>query len=74
MKIGRKVLLMAGSLAMGLIAGGCGGVNASGSVSPATFLLPGILYRTPAAKPLDEVRDPEVARIVAPETGAAGQP
>jgi hypothetical protein len=74
MKFGRKLLLMAGALAMGGIAGGCGGVNATGSVSPATFLLPGIMYRTPAAKPLDEVRDPEVARTTAADTGSAGQP
>jgi len=25
---------------------GCGGINASGSVSPATFLLPGVIMNT----------------------------
>jgi len=74
MKLGRRLAVIAGSLALGFAAAGCGGVNARGSVSPATFLLPGILYRTPEAKPLDAVQDPEVARLVGFGNEAAGQP
>lgn len=74
MKFGRRLALVAGSLALGYAAAGCGGVNARGSVSPASFLLPGILYRTPEAKPLDAVRDPEVARVDPVDNAAAGQP
>lgn len=75
MRSGRKLLLIAGALATGLLVSGCGGVNATGSVSPATFLLPGIMYRTPQAKPLDTVRDPEVARNGNhPFADVAGQP
>ena len=61
MKLGRRLTLVAGAVAAGLLMSGCGGVNATGSVSPATFLLPGIMYRTPEVKPLDPVRVPEVA-------------
>jgi hypothetical protein len=74
MKLGRRLAVIAGSLALGFAAAGCGGVNARGSVSPATFLLPGILYRTPEAKPLDAVQNPEVARLVGFGNEAAGQP
>ncbi len=74
MKLGRRLAVVGGSLALGFAATGCGGVNARGSVSPASFLLPGILYRTPETKPLDAVRDPEVARVDGFETGVAGQP
>lgn len=75
MKLGRRLVLVAGTIAAGFFVSGCGGVNATGSVSPATFLLPGILYRTPEAKPLDQVREPEFAgQSRGPEAGEAGQP
>jgi hypothetical protein len=41
-----------------LLSGGCGGINASQSVSPATFLIPGLLKATPpppANEPLPPV-------------------
>lgn len=75
MKLGRRLTLVAGAAAAGLLMTGCGGVNATGSVSPATFLLPGILYKTPEVKPLDPVRAPEVVgRSDGQESSAAGQP
>jgi hypothetical protein len=40
-----KFMLML--VAVALIGAGCGGINASQSVSPATFLMPGILKNTP---------------------------
>lgn len=39
----RGLLLMALALAASLAVSGCGGINASGGVSPSTFLIPGIL-------------------------------
>jgi hypothetical protein len=75
MKLGRRLTLVAGAVAAGLLVSGCGGVNATGSVSPATFLLPGILYRTPEVKPLDPVRTPEfVGKHAVDQSGIAGQP
>lgn len=75
MKLGRRLTLVAGAVAAGLLMSGCGGVNATGSVSPATFLLPGIMYRTPEVKPLDPVRVPEVAvRSAGQQSDVAGQP
>jgi hypothetical protein len=75
MKLGRRLTLVAGAVAAGLLMSGCGGVNATGSVSPATFLLPGIMYRTPEVKPLDPVRAPEVAvRTAGQQSDVAGQP
>lgn len=75
MKLGRRLTLVAGAVAAGLLMSGCGGVNATGSVSPATFLLPGIMYRTPEVKPLDPVRAPEVAvRSLGQQGDVAGQP
>jgi hypothetical protein len=39
-------------LALALAAGtGCGGINASGSVSPASFFLPGFFGKAPVSKP-----------------------
>jgi hypothetical protein len=58
-KLNRKVgivLLLAGSALLG---SGCSGINASQSVSPATFLLPGLLKADPPVTepnaPLPEV-------------------
>ncbi|HXA44692.1 MAG TPA: hypothetical protein VNZ25_04235 [Candidatus Angelobacter sp.] len=39
---------MAIFVAIALATGGCGGINASQSVSPLDFLLPGILKNSPA--------------------------
>jgi hypothetical protein len=35
----------------GLFGAGCSGINAGGSVSPATFFLPGIMKADPAPSP-----------------------
>ncbi|MBI5384491.1 MAG: hypothetical protein HZA90_07355 [Verrucomicrobia bacterium] len=35
------------------LAMGCSGINASKSVSPASFLLPGLIRNAPAPEPLD---------------------
>ena len=39
---------MAMFVALALATGGCGGINASQSVSPLDFLLPGIIKNNPA--------------------------
>jgi hypothetical protein len=39
-------LWLAMLMASALFLTGCGGINATGSVSPATFLLPGIMMNT----------------------------
>jgi hypothetical protein len=39
----RGLIVMALTLAATLAMSGCGGINASGGISPATFLIPGIL-------------------------------
>ena len=44
--VGRGIIWTACALVCALMAG-CGGVNASGSVSPASFFLPGIIEHTP---------------------------
>jgi hypothetical protein len=35
-------------VALALLTGGCGGLNATQTVSPATFFLPGIMKASPA--------------------------
>jgi hypothetical protein len=51
----RRFILGLGLLAVIALASGCSGINASGSVSPATFLLPGLSETTPnATVPADE--------------------
>jgi len=46
---------------------GCGGLGASGSVSPATFLLPGLMYndsqRTKAQDPIEKQSSPQIAAV-----------
>jgi hypothetical protein len=48
MKLKRAVIAGALLLAVGLVAG-CSGINASHSVSPATFLLPVLIQAAPPA-------------------------
>lgn len=38
---------LAVTVALGLLCGGCSGINASHSVSPASFFLPGLLKHDP---------------------------
>jgi hypothetical protein len=52
-------------LAVAILGSGCGGVNASGSVSPATFLLPGLMQNTPSKEPLTEPAAAEPNTILA---------
>jgi hypothetical protein len=42
--------------AIALLASGCSGFNASGSISPATFLLPGLMKADPV--PMEEQNPP----------------
>ena len=45
-------MLLAALLALGLFSAGCGGINATGTVSPAMFLVPGLLRNdTPTVAP-----------------------
>ena len=48
-RITRNLLALALWLALALGGTGCGGVNASQSVSPASFLLPGLMKAGPPA-------------------------
>lgn len=52
MKLNRAVIASALLLAAGFLAG-CSGINSGYSVSPATFLLPGLLQVTPPAPAID---------------------
>jgi hypothetical protein len=45
-----KFLRLAMLATLGLSLTGCGGVNLGGSVSPATFFLPGVMNTVPAPK------------------------
>jgi hypothetical protein len=48
----RAALLIAGAILLALIAvvgSGCGGINASKSISPLDFLLPGLMQNEPPA-------------------------
>jgi hypothetical protein len=52
MRLGTKLLAVGLSLAAACLLTGCGGVNASHSVSPMSFLLPGLLKaNTPKPPP-----------------------
>jgi len=42
-RINRNLLVLALLLALAVDGAGCGGINASQTVSPATFILPGLL-------------------------------
>jgi hypothetical protein len=50
-KLHWKFLRLAAFPALLLLAGGCGGINASQSVSPASFFLPGLLKADPPSAP-----------------------
>jgi hypothetical protein len=47
--------ILAPLVVIALIGAGCGGISASQSVSPATFLLPGILKNCPQCPTTNEV-------------------
>jgi len=66
----QKILRLAGVTALAVWAGfgsGCGGIGASGSVSPATFLLPGIGQNAPQANPQDGGAAASAAQAAAAE-------
>lgn len=73
MKLGR-VLCVGLVSAAAVLMTGCGGVNATGSVSPATFLLPGLMHKAPEAKPPGTLPAPQVAQAPVAGAGAVGQP
>lgn len=50
-------LLMSLSL-LALIGSGCGGINATKTISPATFLLPGLLHNTNPAQETPSLTEP----------------
>jgi hypothetical protein len=52
---------------LGLFNAGCSGINAGGSVSPATFFLPGLMKADPAPSPAA----PVFASAVSPEIACA---
>jgi len=47
--------ILAPLVVVALIGAGCGGISASQSVSPATFLLPGLLKNCPQCPATNEV-------------------
>jgi hypothetical protein len=47
--------ILAALVVVALIGAGCGGISASQSVSPATFLLPGLLKNCPQCPATNEV-------------------
>ena len=49
MRLNWNFLWLAMLTAFTLSLTGCGGISAGGSVSPATFLLPGVMMNTPPA-------------------------
>jgi hypothetical protein len=51
----RKSLQLVACASLLLLAAGCGGFSASRTVSPATFLLPGLLKADPPPAPADPV-------------------
>ena len=61
-------MLRLAALALPLLAGaGCGGFSASHSISPATFLLPGLVQSQPAPEPVSPPPAAEVGfRSLAP--------
>jgi hypothetical protein len=67
----RLAIAVAG-VAMAFLASGCGGVNATGSVSPATFFLPGFMKVAPERPAPGAPALPEHASR--PTTPESGQP
>jgi len=72
LKLNRKIAIGAFSFILTLFMTGCSGVNASRSVSPLDFLLPGLVGNKPApdSKPLPPKTAPgiEVAQVRRPVT------
>lgn len=61
MRLTRRLAAISALLLLTVLWGsGCSGINASGSVSPATFLLPGLGQTEPAAAPVAEPVSPAV--------------
>ncbi|MGA2867238.1 MAG: hypothetical protein ABSF95_22395 [Verrucomicrobiota bacterium] len=56
MKLNWKILRLALIPALALLGAGCGGLQASHSISPATFLLPGLMQADPPAAQPDQAR------------------
>lgn len=71
----KRNVLLAFAAAIAIFGSGCGGLGASGSVSPATFLLPGLgqaAPKAPEASPEDNSGMPlSVSPPVAAISGAA---
>lgn len=65
----RLVLAVAG-LAGGVMLTGCGGVRATHGVSPATFLLPGLIQNTPARPAPGEPASQPVIAMISPADSA----
>jgi hypothetical protein len=51
--LNRKTAVLSLAFSLVFIGGGCSGINATKSVSPATFLLPGFFGQTQPAPPSD---------------------
>jgi hypothetical protein len=61
-----KLLRLAIIPACAIMGAGCGGINGSGSVSPATFLLPGLMqYHPKPAQPATPSSQPETIQLLA---------
>jgi hypothetical protein len=65
--IKRKLLPLGMVLLLAALGTGCSGINASHSVSPATFLIPGLLK----AEPQVETLDPTLPSIAPPKQVAS---
>ena len=72
MKSARFLRMTMAAAAAALVASGCGGVNATGSVSPATFFLPGLMKAAPKRPAVGAPALPEQASLGA--TPESGQP
>ncbi|MCL4786220.1 MAG: hypothetical protein KJ070_05410 [Verrucomicrobia bacterium] len=68
MKIHWKSCRLAACAALLTLAAGCSGINASHSISPATFLLPGLLKAEP-----QRPAEPAPAILDTPDAGAVRQ-
>ncbi len=70
MKIRAKAGALGAVLVLALAATGCSGVNANGSVSPASFFLPGLMRvqpPKPAPADADAPRPTELASVLSRE-------
>ncbi len=65
MKSNRKLTLCLLLAPLGFVLAGCGGVNAGGSASPASFFIPGLIRHDPRpAAPGEPVAAPDSADAV----------